>query len=143
MLGFVMTTVPFLVEREAIVRLFGSLVYYSFMFVGPAAVVDASNYLRGKRSFLHDMEEGKWEPLFTFSIGGVIAGSLWEGWNYQATGRWVYPLLPFQGYKAFELPLPFFLYYMPFTIGCMAIVELMTPERLNPFKKVWPRGGNP
>lgn len=138
--GFAMAAVPFLAERETIVRLFpplGSLMYYSFMFVGPVMFLDPINDLRGRRSFLNNLKDGCWEPLLTFSVGGLVCGFIWEGWNYQATGRWMYPLLSFSEYKVFELPLPFFLYYMPFTIACMAMVECMTPKELSIFGKVW------
>lgn len=139
-LGFVMIVTPFMVERETMVGLsppLGSLLYYSFMFIGPACVFDTINYWRGKRSFLRDLEGGHWEPLLTFSVTGVVCGFLWEGWNYPATGRWIYPLLPFPEYKAFELPLPFYLYYMPFTIACMTMVECVTPRWLSSFRGLW------
>jgi hypothetical protein len=52
-------------------------------------------------------------------------GLLWESLNYGCERGWVYTVPHFESWKAFEMPLPGYLGYLPFLLECGAALALL------------------
>jgi len=78
----------------------------------------------GERSILAEFFTGHYRSMPLFFLAGLIAGLLWEFWNYWAISKWEYNV-PYLGHiKLFEMPVLGFLGFMPFIIESFAIYKL-------------------
>ena len=69
--------------------------------------------------------------LFTLLGVALPIGLCWEALNYGCERGWVYTVPHFESWKLFEMPLPGYLGYLPFLLGCgaaLAIVSRTTPR---------------
>jgi hypothetical protein len=110
--GFGLLLFPFVVQRPiGCLTLWVSLIF----------VLDPVNAWAGAPSLLRDWQAGRWGRTVALMAGGATCGILWEFWNYWAAAKWTYDL-PFLGslepYRAFEMPLPGFLGFLPFALEC-------------------------
>jgi hypothetical protein len=79
----------------------------------------------GGRSILSEFFTGHFRSMPLFFLAGLIAGLLWEFWNYWAISKWEYDV-PYWGHiKLFEMPVLGFLGFMPFIIESFAIYQLV------------------
>lgn len=96
------------------------------VWVGFAFLLDPINsrYL-GERSILSEFFTGHFRSMPIFFLAGLIAGFLWEFWNYRAISKWEYSV-PYLGHiKLFEMPVLGFLGFMPFIIESFAIYKFI------------------
>jgi len=102
------------------------------VWMGFAFFLDPVNGRLGERSILSEFFTGRYRSMLLFFLTGLVAGLLWEFWNYWALARWEYDV-PYMGHiKLFEMPILGFLGFMPFTIESFAIykfVRRMIPVR--------------
>jgi hypothetical protein len=88
---------------------------------GFVLLIDPVNYRAGAPSLLRDWETGNAGRTVRLLLAGVIAGFLWELWNYWAVARWSYTV-PFVGdWKLFEMPLLGFLGFPPFALEAFVL----------------------
>lgn len=79
----------------------------------------------GGRSILSEFFTGHFRSMPLFFLAGLIAGLLWEFWNYWALAKWEYDV-PYWGHvKLFEMPFLGFLGFMPFIIESYAIYQFV------------------
>ena len=110
--GAALLVAPLLVPADASRYLFGSV------WLGFILLLDPLNYLRGGRSLLGELTQGRLRLTLTLLAAGLVTGLLWESWNYWATARWVYTVPPPLGWgpRIFEMPPLGFLGFLPFAI---------------------------
>lgn len=102
------------------------------VWMGFAFFLDPINGRLGRRSILSEFFTGHFRSMPLFFLAGLIAGLLWEFWNYWAVSRWEYDV-PYWGHiKLFEMPVLGFLGFMPFIIESLAIYKFV--RRLIPVK---------
>jgi hypothetical protein len=95
------------------------------VWVGFAFFLDPINGRLGERSILSEFFTGERRSMPLFFLAGLIAGLLWEFWNYWALARWEYDV-PYLGHiKLFEMPVLGFLGFMPFIIESLAIYRFV------------------
>ena len=68
-------------------------------------------------------------PLRIMALGPPL-GLLWEGLNWHCARGWIYTIPFFERPKLFEMPLPGYLGYLPFSLECAAALALL--DRLRP-----------
>jgi hypothetical protein len=91
------------------------------VWMGFAFFLDPINGRLGERSILSEFFTGHFRSMPIFFLAGLIAGLLWEFWNYWAIAKWEYDV-PYWGHiKLFEMPVLGFLGFMPFIIESLAI----------------------
>jgi len=91
------------------------------VWMGFAFFLDPINGRLGERSILSEFFTGHFRSMPLFFLSGLVAGFLWEFWNYWATAKWQYSV-PYLGHiKLFEMPVLGFLGFMPFIIESYAI----------------------
>ncbi len=102
------------------------------VWMGFAFFLDPINGRMGDRSILSEFFTGHFRSMPMFFLAGLVAGLLWEFWNYWALAKWEYDV-PYLGHvKLFEMPVLGFLGFMPFIIESYAIyrfVRRMIPLR--------------
>jgi hypothetical protein len=102
------------------------------VWMGFAFFLDPINGRLGGRSILSEFFTGHFRSMPLFFLAGLIAGFLWEFWNYWAISKWEYDV-PYWGHiKLFEMPVLGFLGFMPFIIESFAIYTIV--RRLIPFE---------
>lgn len=81
-------------------------------------ILDSVNYLVNETSILKMVEEGRWEVVIQSFLAIMIMGFLWEFWNFWSYTKWFYtvPFFSEKSPKLFEMPLPGYLGYLPFSL---------------------------
>ncbi|HEX5131016.1 MAG TPA: hypothetical protein VFX92_00865 [Candidatus Krumholzibacteria bacterium] len=102
------------------------------VWMGFAFFLDPLNGRLGERSILAEFFTGRFRSMPLFFLAGLVAGLLWEFWNYWAATKWQYDV-PYLGHiKIFEMPVLGFLGFMPFIIESYAIYRFI--RRLIPIR---------
>jgi hypothetical protein len=111
---------------------------YTFPLVwgGVVLLIDPINYRAGAPSLLRDWVNGRPGRTYRLLTAGLIAGLLWEFWNFWAVARWSYTV-PFVGnWKIFEMPVLGFLGFPPFALEAFALYQFFC----RPWgASIWPR----
>ena len=91
------------------------------VWMGFAFFLDPINGRLGERSILAEFFTGHFRSMPLFFLAGLIAGIVWEFWNFWAFSKWEYNV-PYLGHiKLFEMPVLGFLGFMPFIVESFAI----------------------
>jgi hypothetical protein len=76
-------------------------------------------------SLLHFTENKNWQPVISLAIGSLICGFFWEMWNFYSYPKWVYHLPHVNGPKLFEMPIPGYIGYIPFSLELFTLSSLV------------------
>ncbi|MGH7550723.1 MAG: DUF4332 domain-containing protein [Gemmatimonadota bacterium] len=97
-------------------RFFFPLVWGSF-----TLIVDPWVYRRApERSLLGDLERGRPGRILRLLLGGLAIGFVWELYNLEARGKWIYTVPGLEDLKLFEMPLLGFLGFPVFALDGFA-----------------------
>jgi len=107
--------VPVMVPQAAAARLF-VLVWLGFIFL-----LDPINFHLGLPSLVGDFAQGRLSRFYSLLISGFVCGWLWEFWNYWAAAKWHYIFPILQHWKIFEMPIPGYLGFLPFSVECFTM----------------------
>jgi len=108
---------PFLVSEET-ARYLAAPVW-----VGMVLLLDPLNYSWGRHSLWGDLQKGTLSRLLQLFLAGLIAGILWEFWNYWATAKWIYTVPILGDVKIFEMPVVGYLGFPPFAVEIFVMWE--------------------
>jgi hypothetical protein len=80
---------------------------YAFWLVWGATlwIPTVVSYRAGALSLLGDLEAGRCGRILGLLAGGLLAGLVWEAFNYWARCKWIYTVPGFEGRKLLEMPL--------------------------------------
>ncbi|HUJ80055.1 MAG TPA: hypothetical protein VLY45_07055 [Nitrospiria bacterium] len=92
---------------------------------GFVLLIDPVNYRAGAPSLLRDWESGDRGRPYRLLLSGLIAGLLWELWNFWAVARWSYTVPFIGGWKLFEMPALGFLGFPPFALEAFALYQFV------------------
>ena len=106
--GAAMLIAPFVAPR-AIAPFLAAPVFLGFIFL-----LDPINRRLGEETITRDR-------AINLLLSGLVCGVLWEFWNYWARAKWLYTVPIMQEWKIFEMPLPGYLGFPPFTIECFTM----------------------
>lgn len=95
------------------------------VWMGFAFFLDPINGRLGERSILTEFFTGNFRSMPLFFLAGLIAGLLWEFWNYWALSKWEYDVPYWGDIKLFEMPVLGYLGFMPFAIESFAIYKFV------------------
>lgn len=88
---------------------------------------ELANWRRGGESLLRDLSQGRPQRLLHLLTGGLLAGLVWELFNFWARCKWIYTVPFFDRLKLFEMPLLGFLGFPPLAVGAFATWSLLLP----------------
>lgn len=98
---------------------------YPLIWASLIFVVEPINWLSGRPSIFRLLRTGKIAMLCTLFAGGITCGFFWEMWNYHSYPKWSYVLPGVTAPKLFEMPLPGYLGYFPFSLELYAAYNLV------------------
>lgn len=93
------------------------------VWVGMVFVLDPLNYSWKQRSLWRDWSVGDLSRLGQLFLTGIIAGALWEFWNYWATAKWIYTVPIWGDVKIFEMPVVGYLGFPAFAVEVIVMWE--------------------
>ncbi|HUO34284.1 MAG TPA: hypothetical protein VMU43_04780 [Candidatus Acidoferrum sp.] len=95
--------------------------FFGFVWIGFLLFLDPINRRLALPSVLGDLSEGFYRRVYGFFISGWICGALWEFWNFWSPAKWRYNVPILQNPKIFEMPLPGFIWFLPFALECFVM----------------------
>ena len=98
---------------------------YPLIWTSLIFILEPINWLAGRPSVFRLMRTGKIALLCTLFAGGITCGFFWELWNYHSYPKWSYVLPGVTAPKLFEMPLPGYLGYLPFSLELYAMYNLV------------------
>jgi hypothetical protein len=102
--------------------------FYPLVWGGAYLVLDPVNDWLGRRSLLRPVMDGDWRQVISLALGGLLCGFFWEMWNYHSFPQWVYHTPGINSLHVFEMPLPGYLGYIPFSWELFALANFLCPR---------------
>ena len=106
--------------------------FFAGVWLGVLLIVAPINYRRNVDGILRQLESGSYGPTARLLFSGLLAGGLWEFFNFWARAKWIYTVPFFDEFKLFEMPLFGFLGFPPFALECACLYRLLVSWRLAP-----------
>jgi len=105
-------------------QIFFPLPWLCFLFI-----FDPINYRRCNDSLLRGFEKGDWSRFWSWVFAGLVAGVLWEMWNFWAGSHWEYSLPYFDFGRVFHMPILGYTGFLPFSLEIFEISTLFSDIR--------------
>jgi hypothetical protein len=99
--------------------------FFPFIWIALYCCLEPVNAWLGNRTLLDDLAHGDWRPMIALWTGVAVCGFFWEMWNYYSYPKWVYHLPYFNFLNIFEMPLPGYIGYLPFSMELFALFHFM------------------
>jgi hypothetical protein len=111
---------------------------YPFIWSSLILVLEPINWWAGRPSIFRMLRTGNIALLLTLCASGITCGFFWEMWNYYSFPKWTYDLPGITAPRLFEMPLPGYLGYFPFSLELYAMynVVLLIMGRGSHFERV-------
>lgn len=97
-------------------QIFFPLPWLCFLFI-----LDPINYNRQNESLLRGFKKGDWNRFWAWVLAGLVAGILWEMWNFLAGSHWEYSLPYFNFGRVFHMPILGYTGFLPFSLEIFEI----------------------
>jgi hypothetical protein len=101
-------------------------IFYSLLWISLYLIIDSINAAAGNNSLLLFTKNGDWRVIFSLFAGCMICAFFWEMWNFYSYPKWVYYLPYVNVLKIFEMPLPGYIGYLPFSLEIFALYNFIT-----------------
>lgn len=100
--------------------------FFPLVWGGGTLMIEPVNYRRDpERSLIADLERGEPKRIIRLLVGGLMIGLLWEMFNFEARGKWIYTVPFFERLKLFEMPLLGFFGFPPFAVECFTVWQAL------------------
>lgn len=97
-------------------RIFFPLPWLCFLFL-----LEPINYIRKSDSLLRGFKEKDWTRFWSWIFAGLIAGILWEMWNFWSGSHWEYSLPYLDFGRVFHMPVLGYSGFLPFSLEIFVI----------------------
>lgn len=101
-------------------------VFYPFIWITVYFLIEPINIKMGNLNLLDFTSEGNWKPVISLWIGCLICAFFWEMWNYYSYPKWYYYLPMVNFLHIFEMPMPGYIGYLPFSLELFAVYNFLT-----------------
>ena len=95
--------------------------FFCFVWVSLYLILEPLNFRLKNRTLLQYISVGNWQPLLALWVGCIICGFFWEMWNFYSYPKWIYYIPFFNFLHIFEMPLPGYFGYIPFSMELFAL----------------------
>ena len=95
--------------------------FFPFVWISIYFILEPLNARLNNRTLLQYIAMGDWRPLLALWVGCFICGFFWEMWNFYSYPKWIYHIPFFNLLHIFEMPLPGYLGYLPFSMELFAL----------------------
>lgn len=100
-------------------------IFYPFVWITVYFLIEPFNTNSGFSSLLSFTQKGNWKPIISLALGCLICAFFWEMWNFYSYPKWIYHLPHVSSPKLFEMPLPGYIGYIPFSFELFTITSLV------------------
>jgi hypothetical protein len=101
-------------------RLFFPFAWLCFIFL-----LEPVNIWLGNDSLWKDVEKKDWSRFWSWVSAGLVAGFLWEFWNFWAASRWEYSLPYLNFWRVFQMPVFGYTGFLPFALEIFALYQIL------------------
>jgi len=101
-------------------------IFYPLLWISIYLIVDSINAAAGNNSLLVYTKNGDWGVIVSLFTGCMICAFFWEMWNFYSYPKWVYRLPYVHVLEFFEMPLPGYIGYLPFSLELFAFYNFIT-----------------
>lgn len=111
-----------------------------FLWLSLYFILDPINYWLGNRTLIQNTAYCDWREVVALCVSSLFCGFLWEMWNFYASPKWLYTIPYLDAWHIFEMPLPGYLGYLPFSLELFALFHLLVSgkSRLQYYFQVLP-----
>lgn len=99
--------------------------FYPFVWITVFMIIEPFNIKADFSSLLHFTENKNWQPVINLVVGCLICAFFWEMWNIYSYPKWIYHLPHVYAPKLFEMPLPGYIGYIPFSFELFTLTSLV------------------
>jgi hypothetical protein len=99
--------------------------FFPFVWIFTVLILEPFNVWFGNQTLFNWTRRGDWRPVIALFLGVLICGFFWEMWNYLSFPKWNYTVPFFNFWHLFEMPLPGYLGYLPFSLEIVAYTHLI------------------
>jgi hypothetical protein len=114
--------------------------FFCFVWLSLYLILEPLNFRLKNRTLLQYISVGNWQPLLALWVGCIICGFFWEMWNFYSYPKWIYYIPFFNFLHIFEMPLPGYFGYIPFSMELFALyhlaIGLLKPGRLHDYIQI-------
>jgi hypothetical protein len=114
--------------------------FFCFVWLSLYLILEPLNFRLKNRTLLQYISVGNWQPLLALWVGCIICGFFWEMWNFYSFPKWIYYIPFFNFLHIFEMPLPGYFGYIPFSMELFALyhlaIGLLKPGRLHDYIRI-------
>ena len=100
-------------------------IFYPFVWITVFFLIEPFNFKAGFSSLLSFTANKNWQPVISLTIGTLICGFFWEMWNIYSYPKWIYHLPHVNAPKLFEMPIPGYIGYIPFSFEIFTLTSLI------------------
>ena len=100
-------------------------IFYPFVWITVFMIIEPFNIKANFSSLLHFTENKNWQPVISLVVGCLICAFFWEMWNIYSYPKWIYHLPHVNALKLFEMPIPGYIGYIPFSFELFALTSLV------------------
>lgn len=101
-------------------RLFFPLGWLCLIFL-----LEPLNYWLKNETLLKDLEKRDWTRFWSWLLTGLVAGFLWEFWNFWAGSHWEYSLPYLNFWRVFQMPVFGYIGFLPFALEVFVLYQLL------------------
>jgi hypothetical protein len=120
--GVLCAVLPWIAPRAAYPLIWGA----AFLLLEPWLAA------RDEDSLLARWSAGDRAPVARMIAAGLVAGAMWECWNWRSPAKWIYTVPLFEEGKLFEMPYLGFVGFLPFALGCHSVARALVAARILP-----------
>ena len=99
--------------------------FYPFVWITVFFLLEPFNVKAKFGSLLDFTKDRNWKPVLALSFGCLICAFFWEMWNIYSYPKWIYHLPHVYAPKLFEMPLPGYIGYIPFSFELFTLTSLV------------------
>jgi hypothetical protein len=101
-------------------RLFFPFIWLCFIFL-----LEPINFWLKNKTLLEDVEKKDWTRFWSWLVAGLVAGFLWEFWNFWAGSHWEYFIPYLNFWRVFQMPVFGYTGFLPFALEVFALYQLL------------------
>ena len=100
-------------------------VFFPFTWLAVFFILEPLNIWLGNRTLAEYTGSGDWRPVLHLWLGVLLTALFWEMWNYLSYPKWIYRLPWGDWFRIFEMPLPGYLGYLPFSLELFSLYHFL------------------
>jgi len=89
-------------------------------------LLEPVNCWLGSRTVFDNLSDGNCKPVVCLVTGCLVCGFFWEMWNYYSYPKWIYDIHFANVLYIFEMPLPGYLGYIPFSLELFVVYNFIS-----------------